>query len=77
MSKVGRNDACPCGSGRKYKRCCEAKETRGGSRLLLMAVGGAIIGALILGITQFGRDEGASGPRRVWDSQHGHYHDVP
>lgn len=20
--KVGRNDACPCGSGRKYKRCC-------------------------------------------------------
>jgi hypothetical protein len=22
MSKVGRNDACPCGSGKKYKRCC-------------------------------------------------------
>lgn len=21
---VGRNDACPCGSGRKYKRCCGA-----------------------------------------------------
>lgn len=21
-SKVGRNDPCPCGSGRKYKRCC-------------------------------------------------------
>lgn len=20
--KIGRNDACPCGSGRKYKRCC-------------------------------------------------------
>jgi len=20
--KVGRNDACPCGSGKKYKRCC-------------------------------------------------------
>src|SRR3546814_4414125 len=20
--KVGRNDACPCGSGRKYKKCC-------------------------------------------------------
>lgn len=20
--KPGRNDACPCGSGRKYKRCC-------------------------------------------------------
>ena len=23
-AKVGRNDACPCGSGRKYKKCCGA-----------------------------------------------------
>jgi SEC-C motif len=23
MGKVGRNDPCPCGSGKKYKRCCE------------------------------------------------------
>ena len=22
MSKVGRNDPCPCGSGKKYKNCC-------------------------------------------------------
>jgi hypothetical protein len=22
MREVGRNDPCPCGSGRKYKRCC-------------------------------------------------------
>ncbi|MEI2770271.1 MAG: SEC-C metal-binding domain-containing protein [Candidatus Competibacter sp.] len=21
-SKVGRNQPCPCGSGRKYKHCC-------------------------------------------------------
>jgi uncharacterized protein len=21
-SKVGRNDLCPCGSGKKYKKCC-------------------------------------------------------
>ncbi|MGE0628861.1 MAG: SEC-C metal-binding domain-containing protein [Hyphomicrobiaceae bacterium] len=20
--KIGRNDPCPCGSGRKYKKCC-------------------------------------------------------
>ena len=20
--KIGRNDYCPCGSGKKYKRCC-------------------------------------------------------
>ena len=23
--KVGRNDPCPCGSGRKYKQCCAGK----------------------------------------------------
>lgn len=25
-SKVGRNDNCPCGSGKKYKKCCGANE---------------------------------------------------
>lgn len=24
--KVGRNDVCPCGSGKKYKKCCAEKE---------------------------------------------------
>ena len=23
-SDVGRNDLCPCGSGKKYKKCCGA-----------------------------------------------------
>ena len=22
MNKVGRNESCPCGSGKKYKKCC-------------------------------------------------------
>ncbi len=26
---VGRNDPCPCGSGRKYKNCCMRKESKG------------------------------------------------
>jgi uncharacterized protein YecA (UPF0149 family) len=25
-AKVGRNDPCPCGSGKKYKKCCAAGE---------------------------------------------------
>jgi len=29
--KPGRNDPCPCGSGKKYKHCCQSKET-GGAR---------------------------------------------
>jgi preprotein translocase subunit SecA len=24
--KVGRNDLCPCGSGKKYKKCCGKME---------------------------------------------------
>jgi uncharacterized protein len=24
-TKTGRNDPCPCGSGRKYKKCCLGK----------------------------------------------------
>ena len=26
VRKVQRNDPCPCGSGKKYKRCCQIKE---------------------------------------------------
>lgn len=25
-NKIGRNDPCPCGSGKKYKKCCIDKE---------------------------------------------------
>ena len=24
VTKIGRNDPCPCGSGKKYKKCCGA-----------------------------------------------------
>jgi len=23
MNKIGRNEPCPCGSGKKYKKCCQ------------------------------------------------------
>jgi len=26
MKKIGRNDPCPCGSGKKYKKCCLPKD---------------------------------------------------
>ena len=26
VKKIGRNDPCPCGSGKKYKKCCGANE---------------------------------------------------
>lgn len=32
MSKVGRNDPCPYGSGKKYKKCCQSIENTVGVR---------------------------------------------
>lgn len=29
--KVGRNDPCPCGSGKKYKKCCGGSDAQQGS----------------------------------------------
>jgi tetratricopeptide (TPR) repeat protein len=26
MPKIGRNDPCPCGTGKKYKHCCRDKD---------------------------------------------------
>lgn len=34
MAKTGRNDPCPCGSGKKYKRCCQEKDEAAASASL-------------------------------------------
>lgn len=26
MEKASRNDPCPCGSGKKFKKCCESQK---------------------------------------------------
>jgi len=31
MNQTGRNDPCPCGSGKKYKRCCLARDQQADS----------------------------------------------
>ena len=75
MQKTGRNDLCPCGSGRKFKKCHEGKDKARSSRFLMIVVGGAIIAALVVaGIAFTGAPAGAG--VRVWDPVHGHYHDA-
>ncbi len=73
MAKVGRNEACPCGSGRKYKQCCESK---GGSpvqsRLIMLLIAAAIVAAILAGFSS----KGSSGGGGVWSAEHGHYHDA-
>lgn len=36
LPRIGRNDPCPCGSGRKYKKCCAEKAERAGAELPLV-----------------------------------------
>jgi hypothetical protein len=76
MAKPGRNDKCPCGSGQKFKKCCESKtEGQRTSRLLMLAVGAGLIAAMAAGVASFTTDSRSSSVR-VWDPGHGHYHDA-
>jgi len=78
MPKTGRNDLCPCGSGRKYKKCCEASERGGASRnrTLMIIVGGAVLAAIAIGVVAFTSDSAPGSGVRIWDPVHGHYHDA-
>jgi len=74
-TRVSRNENCPCGSGRKYKYCCEKKAGRmstGGRVLLAVVIVVAVVG-VVLAFTS--RNEQTGRPGQVWSPEHGHYHD--
>ena len=74
-SKAGRNDACPCGSGKKFKKCCELKETKGrGNMTLLVIVGLLMAAGLVVGITSMTSEKDIARSGGVWSAEHGHYH---
>lgn len=74
-AKIGRNDPCHCGSGKKYKHCHADREESGSPlrRFLLIAVlvlfGGTLIMAIASAVNQPDTLDG-----RVWSAEHGHYH---
>lgn len=82
--KVGRNDRCPCGSGKKFKQCCEGKSTRklspaGWAALVAIAAAVAVLGVFLFNLTQgreLGRGAGTCPPGQVWSAVHGHCHVV-
>ena len=75
---AGRNDPCPCGSGKKYKKCCAAKmqrreQQRG--RTMMYFVLALMIGAIIAGIASYRETSySTGGAGRVWSPEHQHYH---
>ena len=58
MTAVGRNEPCPCGSGRKFKQCClRAHEAEDSVRGLLRSAEGAVVPALFsYAAREFGRE---------------------
>ncbi len=78
-AKIGRNDPCPCGSGKKYKACCAGKTARRDTLLSKGMV--AFLGALlVVGIVAiaalFYSSDRSTEATRVWPSEHGHWHEA-
>jgi hypothetical protein len=77
--RAGRNEICPCGSGKKYKRCCGAidlaKEdvaSRFFGVAAVLAGVMAVAGVVVFAMAFFTEEES----RKVWSAEHGHYHTV-
>lgn len=61
--RVGRNEACPCGSGNKYKSCCAGKASQKHSKGLVTLVGViGVIAAVGLIPLLSGRNDKTSAP---------------
>lgn len=73
--QTGRNEPCPCGSGKKYKQCCLAKGPASSLQFKLMLGAGGIIllVCLVLLISSIRNFEPGSG-NRVWSEEHQHWH---
>ena len=75
VNKAGRNDTCPCGSGKKYKKCCELKLQKSrGNTLLLVIVGLLMAAGVATGISSLMSEKDVARPGGVWSAEHGHYH---
>ena len=84
MRKIGRNEACHCGSGKKYKNCHQQTDVQkegtnknrliGGIIVLIMALAGL---ALYFNAQSSGTQAPGEAPAgKVWSSEHGHWHDA-
>lgn len=78
-STLGRNDPCHCGSGKKYKRCCQGKErsttpvTSKATMIIIAVVVLVGLGFMVISLT-VGGGEDACPPGTTWSAAHGHCH---
>jgi hypothetical protein len=76
--KAGRNEPCPCGSGKKFKKCCGPGQQQRSrfAGLMLAIIAAAVFGGLLYSISSRGEERASATPGvgRVWSPEHGHYH---
>jgi hypothetical protein len=72
MPRPGRNDPCPCGSGKKFKQCCASKKDRLSPALIAALVAVAVLVVIVIVVNA--RRSTNSG--MVWSQEHGHYHNA-
>ena len=84
MKRVGRNDVCPCGSGKKYKTCHGIKamvSTQRNKTFWMIGVLIALFISAIYGLFNKSEESGSIRPEgqapagKVWSAAHGHWHD--
>ena len=79
MAAIGRNDPCPCGSGKKHKLCCQKKggsaPASKASKMTMYILGAVLLGGLALVVISLVTGEGgACPPGQAFDAAHGHCH---
>ena len=51
---IGRNSPCPCGSGKKYKKCCSNKHRSRGKKILLLSLAFFALVGLVFFLIMYG-----------------------
>lgn len=56
MRECGRNDPCPCGSGKKFKKCCQSKRKTFSAVKLEIGTGSTSVNRLAHSVLKTERD---------------------
>lgn len=84
MKKIGRNEPCACGSGKKYKNCHQEIDNQRGSGKKNFIIGGVLALFILLAVaglyfnnqSSAKTDPGNAPEGKVWSEEHGHWHNA-
>jgi len=76
MAAIGRNAPCPCGSGKKYKRCCllKAQQISWKTRIAIALVALVLLTGAVFMLMSLGEFGGGCPLGTTWSAEHAHCH---